>query len=89
MWFVYIVECGDGTYYTGISTDVVRRIHVHNSGRGAKYTRTRLPVQLVYSKEAGTKSEALKEEAAIKRLTRRQKEILVNEILHRDHSQER
>ena len=74
---VYMVLCGDNTLYTGIAADVERRIRVHNSGQGAKYTRSRLPVRLVYKEEGLTKSEALKREIAIKKLTRKEKEALI------------
>ncbi len=74
---VYMVCCADDTYYTGIATDVEHRIMVHNSGKGAKYTRSRLPVHLVYKEEGLTKSEALKRELAIKKLSRQKKEALI------------
>ena len=74
---VYMVGCADDTYYTGIATDVEHRIMVHNSGKGAKYTRSRLPVHLVYKEEGLTKSEALKRELAIKKLSRQKKEALI------------
>ena len=70
---VYIVKCNDGTLYTGISNNVDNRVTKHNSGKGAKYTKTRLPVQLVYTKVIGTKSDALKEEYRIKQLSRLEK----------------
>lgn len=73
MWYVYILQCADGTLYTGITTDVNRRLNEHNSGKGAKYTRTRLPVMIVAVSEAGSRSEASKEEYRIKQLTREQK----------------
>lgn len=72
-WYVYILECSDGTLYTGITTDVNRRLNQHNSGKGAKYTRARLPVKLVALSEAGDRSEASKEEYRIKQLTRKEK----------------
>lgn len=78
-WFVYIVKCSDGTLYTGITTDVNKRINTHNSGKGAKYTKTRLPVVLLISFEAGNKSEASKEEYRIKQLTKEEKLNLINE----------
>ena len=77
--FVYILECGDGSLYTGWTTDVEERVKVHNSGLGAKYTRSRLPVKLVYVEEAIDRSAALKREAAIKKLTRRKKELLIKQ----------
>ena len=77
--FVYIVECCDGSYYTGWTTDVEARVKTHNSGEGAKYTRSRLPVKLVYFEQLENRSAALKREAAIKKLTRVQKEKLITE----------
>ncbi len=74
MWHTYIVKCADGTFYTGITTDVARRIDEHNtSPKSAKYTRGRRPVELVYFKKTKTKSAASKEEHRIKRLTRKEK----------------
>ena len=70
---VYIVKCNDGTLYTGISNNVDNRVTKHNSGKGAKYTKTRRPVCLVYTKVIGTKSDALKEEYRIKQLSRPEK----------------
>ena len=70
---VYIVKCNDGTLYTGISNNVDNRVAKHNSGKGAKYTKTRRPVCLVYTKVIGTKSDALKEEYRIKQLSRPEK----------------
>ena len=78
MYFVYMLRCADGTLYTGIATDVDRRVAEHNSGKGAKYTRSRLPVQLVYTEGFETKSEAMHREAEIKRLTRIEKLALIN-----------
>lgn len=72
-WFVYIVECSDDTLYTGISTDVEKRIAKHNSKKGAKYTRTRTPVKCVYVHEYENKSLASKEEWRIKHLTKEEK----------------
>jgi Predicted endonuclease containing a URI domain len=76
--FVYILRCGDGSYYTGWTTDVEQRVAAHASGRGAKYTRGRGPVELVHVEEFDTKSEALSREIAIKKLSRSQKEDLIN-----------
>jgi len=75
-WYVYIVECSDSTYYTGISTDVQKRIKTHNSGKGSKFCRSKLPVVLRYVVQKENRSEASKEEYRIKRLTRKQKEEL-------------
>ena len=76
-FFCYVVECADGTYYTGWTTDPEERVRTHNTGKGAKYTRTRRPVKLVYIEELPDKSTALKREWEIKKLTRRQKELLL------------
>ena len=75
--FCYIVECADGTYYTGWAIDPERRVAMHNKGRGAKYTKMRLPVQLVYVEEQPDLSTALKREIAIKRMTRARKRKLI------------
>ncbi|MFL0801093.1 MAG: GIY-YIG nuclease family protein [Agarilytica sp.] len=77
-WVVYIVECADGSFYTGITTDVVRRIDEHNHAKqGARYTRAKRPVNLVYSESAEDRSSATKKEIAIKKLTRAQKLALI------------
>jgi len=76
-FYVYIVECADGTYYTGYTTDIEKRIKLHNEGKGAKYTRPRRPVKLVWSKKYKRFRPAFMMEIRIKRLTRRQKEELV------------
>lgn len=75
-WSVYIVRCADGTYYTGSTPDVERRIVAHNAGKGAKYTRVRLPVALMYQEACLDHSSALKREHAIKQLTRAEKQLL-------------
>lgn len=75
--FVYVVECADGTYYTGYTTDVERRVAEHNAGTGARYTRGRGPVEVVHTEAYDTQSEAMQREYAIKQLRRRQKERLV------------
>ena len=72
-YLVYILRCGDGTLYTGCTNDLPRRLQAHQSGRGAKYTRSRLPVELVYQEAVPDRSAALRREAAIKRLDRRRK----------------
>jgi len=79
--FIYIVRCADGTLYTGWTTDVERRVAQHNAGRGARYTRMRRPVALVYREEAPDRSTAMRREVAIKKLDRERKERLVE--LHR------
>ena len=76
MWHVYIVRCADRTLYTGVARDLAARIEAHNEGRGAKYTRSRRPVKLVYQEPAADRSAALRREHAIKRLTRAEKEAL-------------
>lgn len=76
-WIVYILRCRDGSYYTGITTDVRRRLAAHRAGRGAAYTRARRPLRLVFTEPAVDRSAALRREAAIKRLTRRLKLALV------------
>lgn len=72
-----MAECADGTFYTGWTTDIDKRIKAHNAGRGAKYTRSRLPVRLVYLEEHDTKEEAMSREYHIKKLTRSDKEELI------------
>lgn len=76
-YYAYMLRCADGTIYSGYTTDPRRRTAVHNSGRGAKYTRSRLPVELVYQESCATKSEALKREAALKKLIRAEKISLI------------
>ena len=75
-WYLYILRCGDGTLYTGITTDVQRRLADHRAGKGAKYTRGRGPLELVYEERCGTHSDALKRELAVKALSRAEKEKL-------------
>ena len=78
MWYVYILECSDKTFYTGITKDLKRRVDEHNfNDLGAKYTRGRRPVKLVYSEEAKTRSEALKVECRIKKLSKNKKKNLI------------
>lgn len=76
--YCYIVECADGTYYTGWAIDPEKRIQVHNKGRGAKYTRTRRPVKLVYVEEQPDRVTAMKRERAIKKMTREKKQKLIS-----------
>ena len=78
-WYVYILRCGDGTLYTGITDNVPRRLAAHRSGKGAKYTRGRGPLELVYQEAVPDKSAALKREIAVKRLTRQEKERLIED----------
>jgi uncharacterized protein (TIGR02453 family) len=76
-WFVYLTRCADGSLYTGVTTDPVARERVHNAGRGAAYTRSRLPVKLIHVEPAADRGAALRREVAIKRLARRDKEAMV------------
>ncbi len=76
-WWVYIVQCADGTFYTGVTTAVARRVGQHNAGTASKYTRSRRPVRLVYRECASGRGPALSREAAIKKLTRRAKDMLI------------
>lgn len=76
-WNIYILKCSDGTFYTGITTDLARRIERHNSGDGARYTKSRRPVSLIYSEEVKSKSEAKRKEIKIKSLSRENKEKLI------------
>ena len=76
-FFCYILECADGTFYTGWTTDPARREKQHNAGTGARYTRSRRPVKMVYTEEQADKITALKRERAIKRLSREKKTKLV------------
>ena len=78
MNYTYIVECSDGTFYTGWTNDLDRRIAAHNSGNGAKYTKTRRPVTLVYYEMFEAKEEAMRREYEIKQYSRRQKEKLID-----------
>ena len=76
-WYVYILRCSDRTLYTGSTDDVARRAQVHISGKGAKYTRCRIPVEVVYSEACESYSAALKREYAIKQLSRKEKLELI------------
>lgn len=76
-WHVYILRCADDTLYTGIATDVGARVQKHNAGKGAKYTRTRLPVELVYEEQIDDHGTALQREHAIKRLRANDKRRLI------------
>ena len=76
-WFVYVVRCRDGSLYTGVAVDVPARVSAHNAGRGARYTRSRLPVRLVHTERKRSRSTAQSREAAIKALPRAEKLRLV------------
>ena len=81
-WYVYILRCGDGTLYTGITDDVSARLEAHRSGKGAKYTRGRRPLELVFREKAESHSDAAKREWQIKQLTRAQKLALCKNWKH-------
>lgn len=72
-WYVYILQCADGTLYTGITNDLDRRLKAHNAGTASKYTRVRRPVAMVYREEADAKGNALRRESQIKSMSRQQK----------------
>ncbi|MDU5108970.1 MAG: GIY-YIG nuclease family protein [Clostridium sp.] len=78
MNYVYILKCSDNTLYTGWTTSLEKRLKAHNSGKGAKYTKPRLPVEIVYFEEFQDKKEAMKREYAIKQLSREEKLNLIN-----------
>lgn len=80
VWYVYLLRCGDGSLYTGVTNDLSRRLAAHQAGRGAKYTRSRLPVELVYQEMLPDQSAALRREAAIKRLPRTGKLALLEAV---------
>lgn len=82
MYYVYMLRCADDTLYTGIATDPEKRAAVHNSGKGAKYTRSRLPVELVYVESQPDRSAASQREYALKQLTRQQKLALIEGQRH-------
>lgn len=77
-YYVYLLKCSDESLYCGYTDDLVKRVKTHNMGKGAKYTKSRLPVSVVYSEEFSTKSEAMKREAQIKKLPRNKKLQLIN-----------
>jgi putative endonuclease len=85
-YFCYIVECADGTFYTGWSTDPKRRARVHNAGRGARYTRQRRPVKLVYVEPVDDHSTALKRERALKALDHQHKQKLADQFTLQENS---
>lgn len=84
MNYTYLLKCADGSLYCGWTNQLDKRVEVHNMGKGAKYTRGRLPVELVYYEEFETKESAMKREAAIKRMTRQEKKnLLLSHDFHR------
>lgn len=84
MWYVYIIRCADNTLYTGVTTDIARRIESHNSGKGARYTRARTPVVLVHYEKHHTRSSALKREACIKRMPKERKVAIISKLIVRE-----
>ena len=82
-YYVYILFCADGTYYTGWTADVQKRLAVHNKGRGAKYTRGRLPVKLLWFDSFPNKSDAMKKEYALKQLSKREKQAITRGEVHK------
>ncbi len=79
-WLCYMLQCADGTLYCGITTDIEKRLHAHNEGTGAKYTRARRPVALVFHEYCADRSSALRREMEIKKLTRAEKLALIGSI---------
>ena len=78
MWYLYILECSDKSYYTGITKNIEQRVATHNSGKGARYTRTRTPVKLVYQERCGKRAKAMKREIQVKSMHRKQKKALID-----------
>lgn len=76
-WILYILRCEDGSFYTGITNDLERRLNQHRDGRASRYTRSRRPVKIVYSESCKSRSHALKRESAVKLLSRKEKETLI------------
>ncbi len=85
MNYTYMVRCADGSLYTGWTTDIEKRVKCHNEKKGAKYTKARLPVELAYYETFETKEDAMRREAAIKKLTKQKKELLISQW-HEDES---
>ena len=85
-WYLYILKCSDGSFYTGVTPDLHRRVKAHNDGNGAKYTRCRLPVSLIYSETNLTKSEAFKREFLIKGWPKKKKLALIYKDLEGNNS---
>ena len=81
MFYVYILRCGDGTLYCGYTNNVEKRLEAHRSGKGAKYTKGRLPLELVYTEEFAEKGDALRREAEIKKLSKKEKLNIIKEGL--------
>ena len=85
VWYVYILECADGTLYTGMTNHLSRRLAAHNAGKGAKYTKTRRPVHLRYSEKLQNQSQALRREAAIKKLSHAQKRAMCENFAQKEN----
>ena len=83
-WFFYLARCADGSLYSGIAVDPVKRMDVHNAGKGARYTRSRLPVVMVYYEPLPDQSSALKREATVRKWSRQKKEALIASTLADD-----
>lgn len=81
-WYLYILRCGDGSFYTGITTDVAHRLQMHEQGKGAKYTRGRAPLTLVYREICADHGDALRRELAVKKLSKQEKIRLIEEGNH-------
>lgn len=79
IWYTYILLCADGSYYIGSTNNLEKRITTHNRGKGAKYTRSRLPIKLIFAEQCLDKSQSLKREIALKKLTHAQKKILIDQ----------
>lgn len=88
LWHLYLLECADGSLYTGVTTDVARRYLEHEAGKGARYTRSHKPLRLLASAPVGTRSQALKAELAIKRLPKEQKSGAVRSLAARTHHEQ-
>jgi predicted GIY-YIG superfamily endonuclease len=77
IWYLYILRCGDGSFYTGVTTDIARRLDEHQEGRASRFTRTRRPVVLVHQEKCGSRSQALSRECVVKSMSRQRKESLI------------
>ena len=77
-WSLYVLKCSDGAFYTGITNDLTRRLKQHNEGTASRYTRSRLPVRVIFQEQCRSKSHALKKEIALKSMTRKKKEEYIN-----------
>jgi predicted GIY-YIG superfamily endonuclease len=77
-WILYILKCNDGSFYTGITNDLARRFNQHRDGRASRYTRSRRPVRMVYGESCASRSHAQRRESAVKALSRKEKEALIN-----------